>query len=188
MTLISLLATAATATCISGSEPFTEPVDSFPLPTVPATLTAPAERAEYVTAHFFDGVILPENPSQGLEMAIANFTTVAPLASEDAWREAAATLFSRAANDRQRGRLRDVVETYLSGADSPYLNLDLFAAFLAEDSPGIRRDGLLRLAAANKTGSQATDVPLLLADGCHKPRQYRHPVGGHDANLFRPGM
>ncbi len=165
MTLFSLLVTAIAGTCINGSEPFTEPVDSFPLPSVPATLTAPAERAEYVTAHFFDSVILPENPSQGLEMAIANFTTVAPLASQAAWHKAAATLYGRATNDKQRERVREVIESYLSGTDSPYLNLDLFAVFLSEDSPGVRRDGLLRLAEANKIGTPAADVSLLLADG-----------------------
>ncbi len=40
-----------------------------------------------------------------------------------------------------------------------------FAVFLSEDSPGVRRDGLLRLAEANKTGTPAADVSLLLADG-----------------------
>lgn len=153
----------AAAAALTGAP--AEPIDSFPLPEIPPGLTRPAERAEVVVAHFFDGALLPETPSGALQLAIANFTTVAPLASEEARRAAAATLYSRAANELQRQAVATVTEQYLAGGDSPYLDLDLYAIFLEAQPASPRRDALLALISANRPGSEASDIPLRCDDG-----------------------
>lgn len=163
--MLTLLAYISIAVGAHASYNNIEPVDSFPLPAVPAALTVPTERAEYVVSHFFDGAILPDSPSLGLETMIANFTTVAPLASEDAIHHAAATLYSRADNDDKLETVRTVLEQYLFSSDSPFLDLDLFTLFLEADKPSMRRDGLLNLSSLNRKGSQASDINILTSVG-----------------------
>lgn len=142
-----------------------EPVDSFPLPTVPAALVTPSQRAEYVVSHFFDGAILPESTSLGLQQSIANFTTVAPLASDSARLAAARTLFSRADNASKLTTLRNTVEDYLLGTESPFFSPDLMIPFLEADTPDPRRDELLRLISINRLSTSASNIPLTLTDG-----------------------
>lgn len=163
--LLSLLTSISLISGLSAGSHNVNPVDSFPLPVVPAALTSPVERAEYVVSHFFDGVILPDGPSLGLETSVANFTTVAPLASESARKQAAETLFSCATDTEKREAVRTVIEQYLFSPDSPYLNLDLFTLFLEADQPSMRRDGLLKLSSLNRTGSSANDISIAESDG-----------------------
>lgn len=162
--IISLLA-AATLTSGAVSAQNAEPVDSFPLPAVPPALVTPADRAEYVVSHFFDRMILPESASLGLQQSIANFTTVAPLATDSARIAAARTLFSRADNAAKLNTLRNTLEDYLLGTESPCFSPDLMIPFLAADAPDPRRDELLRLVSLNRLHSKATDIPLTLTDG-----------------------
>lgn len=159
--MFPIISTALLLTGVAVSEP----IDSFPLPSVPPTLTSPTDRAEVVVEAFFDQAILPEQPSLGLETAIANFSTVASLASEEAQRRAMTTLISRADNEAKLTTLRSEMEQYLFSSDSPYLNLDLFTLFLEADKPSLRRDGLLMLTSPNRTGSDAADIPILTTRG-----------------------
>lgn len=142
-----------------------EPIDSFPLPSVPASLTDPSARAELIVSNFFNNAVLPDAPSESLETAIVNFSTVAHLASEEARATAAKALFGRATTPETTETLRNTLEKYLFNGDSPYLNLDLFITFLEADKPSIRRDGLLNLISANRSGSTATDIPLQTSTG-----------------------
>lgn len=161
--IISLIAAAAVTSGVTAHT--TEPTDSFPLPTVPPALVTPADRAEYVVSHFFDRVILPESASLGLQQSIANFTTVAPLATDSARLTAARALFSRADNPTKLNTLRNTLEDYLLGTESPFFSPDLMIPFLEADAPDPRRDELLRLVSLNRLSTPATDIPLTLTDG-----------------------
>lgn len=161
--IISIIAAAAVTSNVTAHT--TEPTDSFPLPTVPSALVTPADRAEYVVSHFFDHVILPESASLGLQQSIANFTTVAPLATDSARLTAARALLSRADNPTKLNTLRNTVEDYLLGTESPFFSPDLMIPFLEADAPDPRRDELLRLVSLNRPSTPATDIPLTLTDG-----------------------
>lgn len=161
--IISIIAAAAVTSNVTAHT--TEPADSFPLPTVPPALVTPSDRAAYVVSHFFDHVILPESASLGLQQSIANFTTVAPLATDSARLTAARALFSMADNPAKLNTLRNTVEDYLLGTESPFFNPDLMIPFLEADTPDPRRDELLRLVSLNRLSTPATDIPLTLTDG-----------------------
>lgn len=147
----------------------------LPLPSVPASLTVPEERANYVVAHFYDAMDW-NDPSmtaeQELIQAWVNFLSVIPIASVPVG-EAALADFISSVPASLTDLYADLAEAYLLAADSPMVSERLYSIVLESlasrgDIPAPNRAAhkarldFLRPAAP---GTEAPDFAFALADG-----------------------
>lgn len=150
----------------------------LPLPTVPATLRTPHERAAFVLDHFWDAMdfadTLRSRNAAFLEQNFANFASVLPHADTTAARTAAAALLRRAEQDSAGYRLlAEIVEKYLYEPDSPLYDEGCYRFFLDEllrtrqlDTYEKRRYAYQREAIAkNAPGARAADFEYLDREG-----------------------
>ncbi len=137
----------------------------LPLPTVPATLVTPADRAAYIILHFWDALdfrdTLRSHNRAFMEQNIVNCLSLFPHAKADALPPGIDALMQRAAVDTTALHLVcDLAEQYLGERESPMRNEDHRILFL---------EALLRL-------------PMLTADN-----RARHAYELQMARKNRPG-
>lgn len=153
-----------------------EPATPFRLPEIPATLTAPAERADYLTLHYWDGFDFTDAslfaPGGAAERAFVDFLSVLPLAPQAgrAWTR----LFERLRGDAEHLLyFADLGDKYLGEAASPLCDegqqILFLRALLADgglpEEEQVRPRMQLRLAAMNRPGSEAADFEYAGRDG-----------------------
>ncbi len=145
------------------------------LPAVPPTLTAPAERADYLVAHYWDHAglddpALADDPA--FEQFFVDYLSVLPLAPQAG--PAVAALFARAdAHPDFLTRLSELADLYLDEAASPLRDEALHILFLGAEaaSPRLTPDErerariLLRLAQLNRPGDEASDFAFADREG-----------------------
>lgn len=150
----------------------------LPLPDVPALITAPTDRADYVAARFWTALDFNDTSlsldTAFMEQNFANFTTVLPVASERGRRTAMDSLVARATvNADALAYLAEVAEKYLYDPNSPLRDDDSYIAFAEalEASAAVgewvkARPALLasRLR-KNRPGSRAADFAFTTPDG-----------------------
>lgn len=150
----------------------------LPLPEVPALITAPTDRADYVAARFWAALDFNDTSlsldTAFMEQNFANFTTVLPVASERGRRTAMDSLVARATvNADAVAYLAEVAEKYLYDPNSPLRDDDSYIAFAeALDASAAvgewvkARPALLasRLR-KNRPGSRAADFAFTTPDG-----------------------
>lgn len=150
----------------------------LPLPEVPALITAPTDRADYVAARFWAELDFNDTSlsldTAFMEQNFANFTTVLPVASERGRRTAMDSLVARATvNADALAYLAEVAEKYLYDPNSPLRDDDSYIAFAeALDASAAvgewvkARPALLasRLR-KNRPGSRAADFAFTTPDG-----------------------
>lgn len=150
----------------------------LPLPEVPALITAPTDRADYVAARFWAALDFNDTSlsldTAFMEQNFANFTTVLPVASERGRRTAMDSLVARATvNADALAYLAEVAEKYLYDPNSPLRDDDSYIAFAEalEASAAVgewvkARPALLasRLR-KNRPGSRAADFAFTTPDG-----------------------
>ena len=150
----------------------------LPLPAVPQTLREPADRADYIIEHFWDGMnfadTLRSHSDDFMEQNFSNFVSVFPYAREDARRRAVDRVMSAAqADSAAYVKLADIAEKYLYDPNSPMLSEDLYILFLEKlvDSPMLGDYGTLRYryqmeaALKNRPGMTAADFAYITRDG-----------------------
>lgn len=148
----------------------------LPLPRVPATLTAPSERADYILQHFWDGMNWGDSTLTADETFMgqnfANFISVIPHATPAGSAAAIDTmLLHAAAQPSSAEAIANIAEAYLLGHRSPIRNDSLYAAIadgmVAHGYPGaFRIAALADMARRNAPGSDAPDFSFTLrADG-----------------------
>lgn len=170
--LAAALAALALHPCASAQEP----AAPFALPEIPTVLTAPAERADYLTYHYWDrfdfadpSLFVPEGAA---ERAFVDFLSVLPLApqADRAW----ARLFGRLRGDAERLLyFADLGDKYLGEAASPLCDegqqILFLEALLADEGlpeeERIRPRVQLRLARMNRPGTVAADFEYEGRDG-----------------------
>lgn len=156
----------------------TATVEELPLPHVPEMLRTPADRAAYITRHFWDemdfGDTLRSHNSAFVEQNFSNFISLFPHADKAARETAVATLLHKAEADTAAYvLLADIAEKYLYDPNSPMLSEDFYLLFLEKlaVSPLLgeftaERYRLQRQAVRkNRPGTQAADFAYLTRDG-----------------------
>lgn len=156
--------------------------ESYPLPTVAATITDPAERASVICARFWDKAVFPpsatDSVSPALEQALADFAAIAPLASEP---DSVARGIGELLRKGGRDYIMPLAERYLLSTDSPLRSDEIFLMFL-QAAPGWERtELLLPEIMKNRVGSTAADFEFIDTRGNHS--SLSSFVGQHGATL-----
>lgn len=150
----------------------------LPLPAVPDTLRAPAERATFLLEHFWDSMDFADTAltrsEAFMEPNFVNFVALYPHADTTRLPAITARFLQKATVDTpSRLLLYDLVDKYLGMPDSPVVDDSTYITFLDQwvKLPHVDRYELVepcyRLAAAvkNRVGSQATDFTFAMPDG-----------------------
>lgn len=153
----------------------------LPLPEVPPTLTSHEARAEYIVAHFWDGMDFADTIRSRdrlfLEQNLVNFVSLFPYVDEAALRSPIYRLWERARGDSVAfGVLCDVVEHYLADPNSPMRNEEYYILFLEERLrlPGLSEEECvrpayqLRTARKNRPGTRAADFAYTDREGTRR--------------------
>lgn len=172
---------AGSSTDTSAPAPAATPaaVDELQLPAVPPTLTAPADRAAYIVAHFWDNMdfadTIRSHDANFIEQNFANFASLFPLVDTDTTLvPAAAALMKRAEADREAyNLLAETADKYLYDPNSPMLNEAAYIPFLRAITgstfidPALRARYEAQLADATKNlpGTIAADFTITLRGG-----------------------
>lgn len=150
-------------------------VEELPLPAVPETLREPSERADFLVAHFWDGMDFSVRSraldSAFVEQNFANFASVLPYATA-AGREDGVRLLldaARKAGEEQIDFLYAVAVNYLYNPESPMYNQEMFLPFADwaidrgyyADVAQERRADIMK----NRVGTVAADFAFELRGG-----------------------
>lgn len=160
------------------------------LPNVPATLTYPEERADYIVAHFWDDMDFTNHAlsldTAFMEQNFVNFIQLYDIASQEGIKSGTSAIMKKAASDSAAYRfLFDIAERYLIDPNSPMLNEENFIPFLhtalEQDvftkEEKLRVSYLLENAMKNRVGTQATDFYFQTHSG-REGSLYRHSHAG----------
>lgn len=148
----------------------------FRLPDIPAVLTAPEDRAAYLSVHYWDHFDF-KDPSlieraEVTEQAFVDFISILPYAGNAP--AAVDTLYRRAAADRRMlDHFITLGDKYLYEPNSPMHNEELYILVLRAQlaNPALSRTEkirpryLLELALKNRPGDPAADFTFLRRDG-----------------------
>ena len=148
------------------------------LPSVPAELHQPIDRANYVIHHFWDAMdwndtILGHNQAW-LEQQLVNYLSVLPHAHIDSVAKSVDALMTSAQSDQATYELLDELATdYLFSSDSPMRNDEFYILFLqhkanspiVSDGPKERAAWMLEELNKNRVGRLATDFKFTTSDG-----------------------
>lgn len=147
----------------------------LPLPSVPATLTQPAERAAYVLTHFWDAMDFGDatlcRNEKFMTQTLVNFLSVFPYTDETTRRQAVRSLIAAASADNDATAfIEQLAETYLYEPESPMYNEDYYIIFLEEGlAAGVYDRDItsrrLEIACKNRRGSCAADFAYTGRDG-----------------------
>lgn len=149
---------------------------NFPLPEVPSVLVSPADRANYLAAHYWDRFDFKDNALIGkpeiTEQGFANFISIMPHVSEK--KEAFAAFAQRmTTNPKMMEHLLEVSERYLFDNFSPVYDEELYLLLVDEllkrtELSLVQRERLRyqrRLAMKNRLLHPATDFGFVQRDG-----------------------
>lgn len=153
-------------------------VRELPLPTIPATLRQPRERAGYLLMHFWDAMDFADTATsrdrEFMEQNFANFASVFPHADTSAVVAAVGRLMKRAEADKPAYLLlSEIAEKYLYEPDSPLCDDEYHIIFLEEllrspildEYEKMRPKYQLDTARRNRKGSVAADFAYVGRDG-----------------------
>lgn len=154
-------------------------VDSeLPLPVIPAEITEPVDRADYMMAHFWDAMDFADHrlclDTAFMEQNYVNFVQLQDFGTEDGARRAVGGMLADAAKDEAAfAMVQYVSERYLNDPESPMRNEDRWIMFLEEllrmpdlpDDDRLRPAALLATARKNRPGAVAADFTYVTRDG-----------------------
>lgn len=182
-----LAAAALCGGCAGRSDTAVESVKSvqsvgpftLPLPAVPAVITEPRDRADYIMEHFFDAMPFADR-SLSLDTAVveqnmANFLSLTAEGSTEGLHKAASALAERwgEAGPEVTALWTATVEKYLYHPDSPMHSEDAFIA-MAHAITGsqaiapelkLRTAHLLEMSLRNRPGERPADFRFTTPDG-----------------------
>lgn len=145
------------------------------LPTIPAALTEPQQRADWLNIHFWDNMDWNDTSlsldTAFMEQSFSNYTSVMSLVDENVAAEGVKNLLD-AASQAPEGvydYLMSIAEHYLYQADSPFLDEQLYQPFveyaLRRNPEDLRAAGQLDDIKRNAPGSVAPDFSVESRDG-----------------------
>lgn len=164
---------------IAEAMPATQLADGqLPLPVVPDSLTTPEERANFVSAHFWDAMNWQDRQltldTAFMEQNFANYLSILPYADEAAQRRSVASLLQSASADMEaHAFLAWVAEHYLEDPNSPMRSEDIYIVFLDEfvksplfdEAKKTRYEYQMERAMKNRPGAPAADFAMTDRDG-----------------------
>lgn len=163
----------ATKQSASASKP------SFSLPTPPAMLTSPTQRAEYVVKHFWDAFDFTDtalvNSADITEQALVDYINLLPHTTPEVAEKSIASMLNRAveADSSAFTHFTDLYERYLYDPNSPFRNEEYYIAVLRAIINNQHVDEIqkstprfqLEMALKNRPGTVAANFPLTLRNG-----------------------
>lgn len=158
---------------LSGAESFA--ASPLRLPDIPATITRPADRADYLMAHFWDHISWHDTDAiladtAALELNISTYYSIAPHVRPRALQSAIAALADTlAAHSALIPLVADLTAKYLDEPQSPVyseLCYEHFCREMARVTPPESTDNLLfsyhaQRLAANRPGTKAADFTFI---------------------------
>lgn len=150
----------------------------LPLPEVPAALSDPQARGEYIVTHFWDGLDFTDRKlsldTAFMEQSFANFASLFGVVGGDAVAEGMRILVEHASADGEASAfIASIAEKYLYDPNSPMLDEASYMRF-AEAFTGnanidaslkARPEWLLGVARKNRPGSRAADFGFTTRNG-----------------------
>lgn len=159
-------------------KPLTVSERRIQLPQVPDSLRLPGERADFIAAHYWDGVdfrdTLLVRDSEFMERSFVNFAEVLSYAGPSAAESASRALMNRAERDRESYMiLAGLAEKYFFEPNSPMLNEDFYRWFVDAVLESAVADSLERLRyeyhddilRRNMKGTEAADFVYKTREG-----------------------
>ena len=153
-----------------------EKTREFHLPDVPVTLTAPEDRAAYLSLHYWDHFDFTDTSlisrPEITEQAFVDFVSILPHTPKA--QESVDTLFRRALADKEMlYHFISLGDKYLYEPNSPMHDEELHILFLRalvnhprlEETDKIRPRHLLEMALKNRPGDVAADFTVVCRDG-----------------------
>lgn len=150
----------------------------FTLPAIPAELSRPSERADYLLMHYWDNLDFADTlhirNHDFMEQTFVNFLSIFPVVSPDSLSKGVEVLMSRAESDTLcYAFLADMAEKYLYDPNSPMLNEAHYLPFVACLSRSVLLDEAVRSRYArqhasclkNRPGTPAADFAYRTPDG-----------------------
>jgi hypothetical protein len=158
------------------AESETNPPPAFQMIKIPAVLTSPDERAEYLVKHYWDNFNFSDTAyihlPQVTEQAFVDYVDIMPYTSVSAVSASIKSMLKKAEKEEKMFLyFTDLYEKYLYDPNSPMRNDEFYIPVLEEmlESPvvkeKIRPAYLLELAKRNRPGEKATDFTYTLTDG-----------------------
>lgn len=150
----------------------------FTLPAIPAELTAPSDRANYLVLHFWDNIDFdnntPADTGEKVEQHFADFMSVIPIASYSVAAQAVDSLMKKASSTKESYKtVARIAEKYLYEPESPVYNEEHYLLFLnpivnssiLNDAEKSRAVYQLQTVMKNRVGCKATDFNFSRVDG-----------------------
>lgn len=157
-----------------------QPRQELALPTVPALLTTPEERATYVVLHYWDAMDFAaaqrRRDTAFVEQSVVNYLSLLPYAPPEARAASLDTTLRRAARDTAAWTLvADILERYLNDPNSPMRDEEGYCLYLESllrlqglsEGERWRAAARLTLARKNRPGTLAADFAYEDRDGRH---------------------
>ena len=174
---------------------------TLPLPAVPAVITEPRDRADYIMEHFFDEMPFADRrlslDTATVEQNMANFLSLTAEGSAEGLGKAASALADRwgEAGPEVTALWTATVEKYLYHPDSPMHSEDAFIAMARAITCSeaiapelkMRTAHLLQLSLRNRPGERPADFRFTAPDGrTHTLRGALNPSGPTLLLLYDP--
>ncbi|MDR3193733.1 MAG: DUF5106 domain-containing protein [Tannerella sp.] len=156
------------------------PAQAFTMPAIPAAITAPGERANYLVTHYWDKFNFADtayiHQPEVAEQALADYLSVMPYASVEETKRSVGQVLVRAEQEKSGqmyGFFLEMFDKYLYDPNSPYRDDEFYIPVathvIADKRSGeaekIRMKHTLEGLLKNRQGTVATDFAYLLADG-----------------------
>lgn len=148
--------------------------ESFPMITIPESITAPLERAAYLSEHYWENADFNTLTDQQLEEGFTNMVSLISLLNAEQLDKSWAAAVKRAESCKTGvARLLAVADKHLYSISSPLYNEMAYSALLQKAlvSKKIKKDAKapyqaqLVMLEMNKPGTPAVDLDLTLIDG-----------------------
>lgn len=166
----------------------------FTVPTPPAMLTDPAQRAEYVATHYWEHFNFTDTTlirrAEITEQAFADFISIIAGTPQSVVEKSIATMLTRAvADSAMYAHFTELSEKYLYDPNSPLRNEEIYIVVLQniianpalDDIQKVRPRYQLDLALRNRVGMTATDFTYTTAAGATRRL---HQAKGNRILLF----
>lgn len=150
----------------------------FPMIEIPAIITEPTQRADYLAQHYWDKFNFTDtsyiSPPEITEQALANYINVLTMIPAQQASSALKGMMAKAeADSAMFAHFCNLYDKYLYDPNSPMRNEELYIPVLeaivtsgnVDEVEKIRPEHRLNLALRNRPGHQATNITYTLASG-----------------------
>ncbi len=147
------------------AKPDTPAEESYPLPSIPTTVTDPAMRASIAASHFWDEAVTAQGVDTVtplLEQSMSNFLAISAMGADlDSVSRGIRIILSKAGSCL----IMPLAEHYLYDPNSPMRSEELFMLFLQQAPEWERTGELTEIVNKNRVGTTAADFGFIDSKG-----------------------